>query len=81
MSPYCPNGAIRALATAMCSLRCAHTPPLVCYVAIAPYAHFVALRGRHQHAIYAYTNLPRATAFTFSVETAHQAWQVGQAMP
>ena len=23
----------------------------------------------------------RATAFTFSVETAHQAWQVGQAMP
>ena len=81
LSPYCPNGAIRAWATAMCSLRCAHTPPLVCYVAIAPYAHFVALFGRHQPAIYAYTNLPRNSCKKSSFELKTLRFCVSKAAP
>ena len=81
LSPYCPNGAIRAWATAMCSLRCAHTPPLVCYVAIAPYAHFVALFGRHQPAIYAYTNLPRNSCKKSSFELKTHRFCVSKAAP
>ena len=38
-----PLGSIRALAPAMCSLRCAHTPTQPPYFAIAPYGLSVAL--------------------------------------
>ena len=38
-----PLGSIRAMAPAMCSLRCAHTPTQPPYFAIAPYGLSVAL--------------------------------------
>ena len=81
-SPYFAlQGSIRALATAMCSLRCAHTPPLVCYVATAPYAHFVALFGRHHPALCAYTNLPRNSCKKSSFELKTVRFCVSKAAP